>query len=142
MDIIRKEIKFFVIVIFYVEVLYEMVFYLLFYKNVLYCIWECWLLVMFVLKFFFFYGDFNFVYVLDGVFKMSFWNFFNNECWLKFYWGEICNFYLFVKLLFFIDDGIFFIVSEWDRKVVLCSVWFCSCNKIKWFLGIENFFVW
>lgn len=38
MDIIRKEIKFFVIVIFYVEVLYEMVFYLLFYKNVLYCI--------------------------------------------------------------------------------------------------------
>lgn len=38
MDIIRKEINFFVIVIFYVEVLYEMVFYLLFYKNVLYCI--------------------------------------------------------------------------------------------------------
>lgn len=34
MDIIRKEIKFFVIVISHVEVSHEMAFYLLLYKNV------------------------------------------------------------------------------------------------------------
>lgn len=38
MDIIRKEIKFFVIVISHVEVSHEMAFYLLPYKNVSYCI--------------------------------------------------------------------------------------------------------
>lgn len=38
MDIIRKEINFFVIVISHVEVSPEMAFYLLLYKNVSYCI--------------------------------------------------------------------------------------------------------
>lgn len=38
MDIIGKEIKFFVIVISHVEVSHKMAFYLLLYENVSYCI--------------------------------------------------------------------------------------------------------
>lgn len=142
MDIIRKEIKFFVIVISHVEVSHEMSFYLLLYKNVSYCIWERRPLVTLALKFPFFHGDFNLAHVLDGAFKTSLRNFFYNECWLKFHRGETCNFYLPVKLPSLIDDGTFFIVSERDRKAALRSARPCSCNKIKWSSGTENSLVW